>query len=538
MNEILCDASKFRPLNTDLFKCLLSKENKLIAILRKMLKNKSISDSTYKSLYPSGSQPGVLYGLPKVHKDGVPMRPILSALNTFNYNLSKYLVPIIEPVTSSPYSVKDSFHFLKEISDLTVDGCVMASFDVTSLFTSIPLDETIDLVTSELSKVPGFNEESFLGGNFRDLLGLAVKDCVFLFDGKAYIQIDGVAMGSPLGPTLANAFMSIHEQKWLENCPPQFKPLFYRRYIDDTFVVFKSSEHVDKFLSFINNQHRCISFTCEREVNNSLPFLDILISRKGPQLCTTLYRKPTFTGLGMKFESCLPLSYKLNLVQTLVHRAYRICSDYLSFHKEIEFLTNYFVNNGYPVGVVQRMVGKTLTKLLSPEGIPTAESSERIVTGSFEFLGKQSITFKHKLNRLVQEYFKNVKVRVAFRAARTLGSSFPYKDQIPWAVRSGVVYQYSCGCCNASYIGQTSRHLQTRMAEHRAVGPTTDRPVTPKYSAIREHSEDNQHPIAKDGFRILGRAVGSDLPILETLYTHVLKPTLTKNVQSVELVTL
>ena len=138
------------------------------------------------------------------------------------------------------------------------------------------------------------------------------------------------------------------------------------------------------------------------------------------------------------------------------------------------------------------------------------------------------------------------------RAARTLGSSFPHKDQIPWALRSGIVYHYSCGCCNASYIGRmfymiccnapyvgkALRDLQTRMAEHRAVGPTTNRPVTPKYSAIREHSEVCQHPIAQDGFRILGRAVGSDLPILETLYTHVLKPTLTKIVQSVELATL
>ena len=157
---------------------------------------------------------------------------------------------------------------------------------------------------------------------------MAVKDSVFLFDGQANTQVDGVAMGSPLGPTLANAFMAFHETKWLSDCPVHFKPLYYRRYVDDTFAVFKNAEQCQLFLSYLNKQHSNIKFTLEMEKNGSLPFLDVLVQRNGAQLATSVYRKPTFTGLGMKFTSCLPSFYKVNLIKTLVHRAYAISSSF------------------------------------------------------------------------------------------------------------------------------------------------------------------------------------------------------------------
>ena len=172
-------------------------------------------------------------------------------------------------------------------------------------------------------------------------------------------------MGSPLGPTLANAFMSFYEQKWINQCPSHFKPVFYRRYVDDTFVLFKDREHCNSFLKYLNNQHGNIQFTCEMETNGVLPFLDVLVRREGSSLSTAVYRKPTFTGLGMKFTSCLPLSYKVNLVKTLVNRAYQISSSYFNFHEEVCFLKRYFCNNGFPLNVVEKTMGNTITKLVS-----------------------------------------------------------------------------------------------------------------------------------------------------------------------------
>ena len=144
----------------------------------------------------------------------------------------------------------------------------MASFDVDSLFTNIPLDETIEICVKKLfgrkHKYKGFNKSEFCS-----LFQYAVKDNLIFFNGKYYIQIDGVATGSPLGPTLANIFLCHWEVIWLENCPQQFRPLYYRRYVDDTFLLFSSESHVKKFLRYMNSRHVNMTFTFETEVDGN-----------------------------------------------------------------------------------------------------------------------------------------------------------------------------------------------------------------------------------------------------------------------------
>ena len=96
---------------------------------------------------------------------------------------------------------------------------------------------------------------------------MTVKNCHFLFGGKLYHQKDGVAMGSPLGPLFANIFLSFHERTWLADCPHTFKPMFYRRYVDDCFLIFQSKEQVIPFLDYLNSKHPNIQFTLELEDN-------------------------------------------------------------------------------------------------------------------------------------------------------------------------------------------------------------------------------------------------------------------------------
>ena len=99
-------------------------------------------------------------------------------------------------------------------------------------------------------------------------------------EGQLFKQVEGLGMGLPLSPTLANIFMSFHEQKLLADCPPDFAPVFYRRYVDDTFVVFKQESHAHLFFQYINTQHPNISFTAEHEHNNKISFLDVLITKE------------------------------------------------------------------------------------------------------------------------------------------------------------------------------------------------------------------------------------------------------------------
>ena len=152
-----------------------------------------------------------------------------------------------------------------------------------------------------------------------------------MFNGVYYSQIDAVAMGSPLGPTLANLFLAYHEENWLNDCPIQFKPTYYRRYVDDIFLMFQERSHIKKFLRYMNSRHTNMNFTVEEEVDNSLPFLDIKITREGGKLTTSIYRKKTFSGVYVNYNSFLPRDYKRGLISTLLHRAYTICSDYNNF---------------------------------------------------------------------------------------------------------------------------------------------------------------------------------------------------------------
>ena len=118
----------------------------------------------------------------------------------------------------------------------------MASLDVDSLFTNIPLDETIDICIDNLYK-DDENSSKIPKDVFCNLVTVATRESFFMFSSKFYKQIDGVAMGSPLGPALANIFMCSFENKWLKDCPHSLKPklVFYRQYVDDILYCFPLS---------------------------------------------------------------------------------------------------------------------------------------------------------------------------------------------------------------------------------------------------------------------------------------------------------
>ena len=156
---------------------------------------------------------------------------------------------------------------------------------------------------------------------------MATKGSYFILNGLLYKQIDGIAIGSPLGPSLANAFLSYHEKNWLNSCLQGFKPVFYRRYVDDIFVLFKSNDYLKYFQDFLNPCHINMSFSMETEKENKLSFLDVEIIREQGKFIGTIYRKATFSGVFSNFESFLPLVYKFGMVYTLVYRYFRICSN-------------------------------------------------------------------------------------------------------------------------------------------------------------------------------------------------------------------
>ena len=277
---------------------------------------------------------GVLYGLAKVHKQLVhicpPFRPILSAIGTPTYNIAKFLVPILKPLTTNDYTLKDTFEFSCDILNQN-PNLFMASLDVDSLFTNIPLDETINIIIeklfSENETVHNLNKDQF-----KCLLTLATKESYFLFDGELYQQVDGVAMGSPLGPTLANIFLCHYEDIWLRNCSLECKPSYYKRYVDNIFVLFKWETHVQSFKNFMNTCHLKKKFIFKKEENKCFNFLDMKVVRENNSSTVSVYCKPTFSDVYTHFSRYMLFNYKFNLVSTIIFCSFNICTDMSKFH--------------------------------------------------------------------------------------------------------------------------------------------------------------------------------------------------------------
>ena len=294
-------------------------------------------------MFSSSTGPGIMYGRPKLHNPGTLLRPILAAYNTATCNLAKYLAQLLEPYTTNLYTTNNSYEFQKQFINLQhPPGSVLASFYVTSLFTNISINETIEIICNTI-----FRDTLYFHGmdrsTFKNLLQVSCSDSFFLFNGRTFSQIDGDSMGCPLSCTIAKIFLGYHEEAWLRDCLIEYKPIFYNRYVDDTCAVFKSAHHPDLFLNYLNNKHSKIKFNLEKENSNQLAFLDISISN-ADTFKTSIFCKSTFTGLGTNFLSIC--SNKFKIIRTLVHRAYHLSSVYDLFHSEVSFLKTFFYSNG------------------------------------------------------------------------------------------------------------------------------------------------------------------------------------------------
>ena len=305
MSELLSDTEKFKRVNavhgTSGKDITIYREGQLQRYLYSL--KKFFPKDIYKEIYPTGSVPSRLYGLPKMHKISEstpfpPLRPIVSSVGAYNYKLAKYLTGLLQPCVPMDFSVKDTFSFVEEIQQTRYAENFMVSFDVVSLFTNVPLIESIDLAVDLISE----SEQVKLNKTqLKKLFLFATSQTHFLFNGVYYDQVDGVCMGSPLGPVLANLFMGIREKEWIESYSGPGL-LYYKRYVDDIFCCFESVTLVQPFFDYLNSRNPNIKFTLEKEQNGILPFLDVKITKMANQRFeTSTYYKPSNTGLLTNF---------------------------------------------------------------------------------------------------------------------------------------------------------------------------------------------------------------------------------------------
>ena len=174
------------------------------------------------------------------------LRPIVSSIGTFNYNLA-FLSDLLSPLVPNDYSCKDTFSFVSQIKNANLSKIFLVSYDVTSLSTNIPLQETTDTAINLI-----FNHNPNLSITRQELKKLflfATSQTHFIFNSKFYNQIDEVAMGFPLAPILANISMGFYKSKWVHKYNLN-KLKFYIRYVDGVLAAFGNEQDSSNFLNF------------------------------------------------------------------------------------------------------------------------------------------------------------------------------------------------------------------------------------------------------------------------------------------------
>ena len=509
---------------------------------------KKFSAQQYKKLYPSSSRPGLYFGLAKVHKlkdnsrsvNELPLRPVISNIGTATYEVSKYLADLLQPLTKSEYTIESTNDFVGKIRDKNIPpDHEMISFDVVSLFTSVPLDFTIELILDKVYK-DKLIRTKLSRSQMKNLLEICTMEMHFSFNGVIYRQIDGVAMGSPLGPVLANIFMVELEKTLVPQLQDQV--LLWYRYVDDTFTFIKKN-CVDEVLHVLNSFHASIKFTFEKEGDSVLSFLDVKVIKKSDgTFDTDIHRKQTDTNIYLNWCSFAPKTWKIGTLKGLIRRALTICSTEEFQNKEISFLRGVFVTrNGFPSKVVSKTIQDVKKKVAEESRpvstppqeedtpVPQEQGAEQVVTPfiCLPYKGKAGedilSKFRDKLTSLLPT---NVQPRFTFKGKK-LGSYFRVKDPVPLEHQSDCVY--ACPSeGNPDYVGETKVRYGTRTHEHC---------FTDKKSAVFKAKQANQIVVSPEDFKIIDRGYTRtlDRKLAEALYIKDLKPPLNEQVKSYKL---
>ena len=295
----------------------------------------------------------------KVHKDGVPMRPIVSCIGSPTYRLAKDLARILIPLSGqTTYTVMNSTKFVERLQEARIGPeDLLVSFDVTSLFTQVPIDEALEVVRVRLTKDPTLMDRIRIPvPQLVELIELCLRSTYFQFQNNFFEQIDGTPMGSPLYPIIANLFMEDLEEQAMHSDP--LRPNLWLRYVDDTFVIWPQGEqNLQSFHTHLNQMSANIDFTIEKEEEGRLAFLDVLVTRSRDQLSTAVYRKPTHTDRYIPYHSHHHPRMLTGVMRGMHDRALRIC-DSTSKQPEMEHLARVFQANGFPEKLVRKALSK------------------------------------------------------------------------------------------------------------------------------------------------------------------------------------
>ncbi|XP_044756970.1 uncharacterized protein LOC123315369 [Coccinella septempunctata] len=318
MLQLLDDTTTYKNTKKDMTVTMEKENNRII---KEWLQENFITAQEGKTMITHNSKIPKIYGLPKVHKENIPLRPIVSFIQSPLYKISKFIANTLSKATNTnKYYIKNSFHLKKSLKDIKIQNNQrLYSLDVKSLYTNIPIDLAIQAIEnkweiiSQHTKIP---KEKFI-----ETIQFIMNNSYFQYKNNFYKQTKGVAMGNPLSSPIAQLVMEFIEEKIMR----QYQTSFYKRYVDDSFLITTPSE-MNEILHHFNNIHDSLEFTLEEEINNRLNFLDMTFVRENEKLLTQWYRKEQNSIHILDFHSNHHQSQKKSTAIGFIDRALELTS--------------------------------------------------------------------------------------------------------------------------------------------------------------------------------------------------------------------
>ncbi|XP_067619916.1 uncharacterized protein [Eurosta solidaginis] len=490
MEDILMDLTTYRVQRQDPTSRLQNKNN---ALVEKLFNMEIITKMERKRMITTTAQPPRIYGLPKIHKEGTPLRPICSAIGSPSYTLSKYMADILKNVTaSSTYNIKNTIEFKERVNNTYIyEDEKLISFDVVSLFPSIPIQLALEIIQEKWNTIKEYTKIP------KTLFMEIIKFCIqesryFKFNDTIYTQLKGMPMGAPTSPIIADIVM----EKLLDDTMLKLrhKPRILTKYVDDLFAIIKENE-IQNTLDTLNTFDKNIKFSIELENDEELPYLDSIINRRGNQLKLKWYQKPTASGRIINFNSKHPKTMIMNTAKGCIRKMLQTSDEV--YHKEVKKeIFTLLRNNDFPKKTIKTLLRKTknLNRPKTPDK-PIIFKSVAYVPRLSERLAKSDCYDKET-------------TKIAHKPTNTLKNIFnKTKSKIPIMEKNNVVYKIPCKgnsdeTCNNIYIGTTKSKLKTRISQHKSDFKFCHQ-VNNQKTALMAHCADSGHTPNFDETKIL-----------------------------------
>lgn len=492
MDTIVNDIMTYKRVSSDPTYKLQKKNNELVD---ELFKNGFINEREKKNMKTDTAVAPRIYGLPKIHKEGHPLRPICSSINAPSTKLCRYITSILNQLTiNSKYNVKNSKQFKERIKETNIqDDESFFSLDVVSLFPSVPVELALKIIEEKWKDLEPVTKIS------KSLFIKILKFCIcdnryFRYKNNFYQQRKGLPMGSAASPIVADIVMEELLDRCMEIC--DIRPKFLTKYVDDLFGITKSSA-INNLLTIFNSYDHRIKFTIEKESNGQLPYLDLLITRKENTIRTNWYQKPTASGRLVNFHSKHPKTIIMNTASNFINRVLNISDK--EFHTEnIKKITSILTKNSFPLKTINILINQYYKNNKKRQ---TTEKQNKCY---------KSVTYIPGLS----ERFKNSKCyednnySIAPKTYNTLQKLFTQlKPKIDTMDKSNLIYKIKCNGnenekCQKYYIGTTKNKLKTRLSGHKSDIKNRSS-ITTQKTALSTHCATEQHHPELERVRVL-----------------------------------